>query len=275
MAPATAPLRSALFVPASRPERIVKALASGADAVIVDLEDAVPAANKEQAREQLRHALQTPGAPVWVRVNAVTSAWFQADLQACADSARVATIMVPKTESRGDLERAGAAGKPLCALIESAAGLTELASISAAPGLQRLAFGALDLALDLNLGPGSAAGDLLDALRAQLVVHSRARRLNPPLESVEADFRHPHKTSYLAQRAAQMGFAGMLCIHPSQIEPVHNAFRPATEQLDWARRVLDAVAHHDGAFQLDGEMVDEPVIARARRLLAENGEGVR
>lgn len=276
MADATHParVRSALFVPANRPERIAKALANGADAVIVDLEDAIAKDDKESARQTLEQALDNTGAALWVRVNAVNTPWFEDDLALCARSPRVAGMMLPKTEDSGQLQRAAQAGKPLCALIETAIGVLNLEAIVAGPGLRRLAFGALDLALDLDLREGgSGAATVLDTLRTQLVLHSRARRLTPPLEAVEPDFRDPEKTARQARRAAEMGFGGMLCIHPAQIEPVHAAFTASPAQLAWARRVLEQAAHAGTTFQLDGQMVDEPVLERARRLLVEAEPG--
>lgn len=265
-------LRSALFVPATRPERIAKARASGADAVIVDLEDAVGIADKERARSELRHTLSTlsPGSPaIWVRVNATGTPWFEGDLAACAALPAVTGIMLAKAESGEDLRRVAGAGKPVWPLLESARGFLNLAEIAAAPAVQRLTFGALDSALDLDLQGGEGALAVLDALRVQLILHSRARRLAPPLESVVPEFRDPGPVGTTARRARQMGFGGMLCIHPAQLDSIHTAFGASEEQCQWAHRVLEGAAEHGTPFQLDGEMIDEPVIERARRLLDE------
>ncbi len=265
----TAPVvRSALFVPASRPDRIARARASGADAIILDLEDALAPEHKDAARADLARALADDpgGAPLWVRVNAADSPWFEDDLALCAAWPAVHGVMLPKAERSNDLATVAALGKPLWALVESAAGVLALAALTATPGLERLAFGALDSALDLGLEDQSEGADtVLDQLRVQVLLHSRARGLAPPLESVMPGFRDPQPVRDRARRAAQMGFGGMLCIHPAQIEPVHHAFTLSEAQRDWARRVLEAAGHRALPFQLDGEMIDEPVLRRARR----------
>lgn len=266
------PLRSALFVPATRLDRLAKAMNSGADAVIVDLEDAVDKADKDDAREALRTALATPPdgpATLLVRLNATGTPWFKDDLAACAGLSAVAGLMLAKAETTADLQRTAAAGKPLWPLLESARGFLNLAQIATAPAVERLTFGALDAALDLSLEGGDGARTVMDTLRVQLLLHSRAAGLAPPLESVVAEFRDPEPVRRTAQRARQMGFGGMLCIHPAQLPAIHDAFSVDEAQLQWAQRVLDTAADHPLPFQLDGEMVDEPVIARARRLLGE------
>lgn len=266
--PAT--VRSALFVPATRPDRISKARSSGADAVIIDLEDAVAPDDKDRARDQLRDTLREPpagDAALWVRVNAADTRWFAHDLAACAELRAVTGIMLPKAESADALRNAAAAGKPLWPLLESAPGFLNLAAIATAPGVERLAFGALDTALALNLHPGDGADTALDNLRVQLIVHSQAARLAAPLETVVPEFRDSAPVRRTARRARQMGFGGMLCIHPAQLPAIHDAFAISDEQRDWSRRVLAGAERHGTPFQLDGKMVDEPVIERARRLL--------
>ncbi|MFP1680526.1 HpcH/HpaI aldolase/citrate lyase family protein [Alloalcanivorax sp. C16-2] len=264
------PVRSALFVPASRPERIAKARASGADAVIVDLEDALPPRHKDSARRALAEALTDDpgGVPLWVRVNAAGSPWFDDDLALCARQPAIHGVMLPKAERHTDLVKVATLGKPLWALVESAAGVLALPELTATRGLERLAFGALDSALDLSLEDGSeGATTVLDQLRVQILLHSRARGLAPPLESVVAEFRDPRPLRRRANLAAQMGFGGMLCIHPTQIPPVHAAFAIDEARRDWARRVLQAAEQQPPPFQLEGEMIDEPVIRRAHRWL--------
>lgn len=264
------PLRSALFVPATRPERIAKAMNSGADAIIVDLEDAVGKDHKDSARETLRTALANPPdgpAALLVRINATGTPWFKDDLAACAGLPAVAGLILAKAETSADLQRAAAAGKPLWPLLESARGFLNLAEIATSPAVERLVFGALDAALDLNLENGDGARTVLDTLRGQLILHSRAAGLAPPLESVVPEFRDTGPVRRTAQRARQMGFAGMLCIHPAQLPAIHEAFGVDEAQRQWARKVLEAAAEQPLPFQFDGEMVDEPVITRARRLL--------
>ncbi|KUJ86671.1 MAG: HpcH/HpaI aldolase [Halomonas sp. 54_146] len=261
--------RSFLFVPATRPERIAKAHASEADVVIVDLEDAVAPSDKDEARRLLRDYLtSTRGSEILVRVNS-TQPEFEKDLAMCAQFPSVTGIMLPKAETNQQIEQAAACGKPVWPIIESAKGLVSLQSLAFTRGVERLTFGALDLATDLNLEPRtSGANTLLDQCRYQLVVCSRAAKLPPPIESVVPEIHDIEQVGSVARRAVEMGFAGMLSIHPKQIPSIHKAFTPSENLVLWARRVLEAAKTVDGAFQLDGQMVDEPVISRAKSLLA-------
>ncbi|WP_459617106.1 HpcH/HpaI aldolase/citrate lyase family protein [Bordetella sp. 2513F-2] len=267
--------RSALFVPASRPERIPKALASGADAVIVDLEDAVEREAKDSARDALCEFLDAhPQARVWVRVNDAGTPWHAADLAACHGRAGVAAVVLPKAEHADAVRRAAQAGQPVVPIIESAAGLLHVAAIAAAGGVLRLAFGSLDYGLDLGLMEGTAgAATVLDHARVQVLLHSRLAGLAAPFDGVYPAVRDAAGLRAAACRARDMGYGGMLCIHPAQVEVIHQAFLPDPAELAWARRVLQACREHAaGAFMLDGQMVDAPVIGRARALLERAGE---
>ncbi|WP_110668213.1 HpcH/HpaI aldolase/citrate lyase family protein [Salinicola halophilus] len=265
--------RSALFVPANRAERIPKAFAAGADRVIVDLEDAVAPEAKDAAREALGERLDAGEFDgIWLRVNAPDSLAFETDLAFCRTHPGLAGIVVPKAETEASLERLAAFGLPLLPLIESAAGLAALAGLSRVAGVERLSFGALDLSLDLGSEPGSEGGEwLLDQARYQLVLHSRLAGLAPPLETVLPDFRDLARVERVARRAVEMGYAGMLCIHPHQVDAVHRGLTPSEAQRDWAKRVLDAAERSADAAQVDGQMIDAPVIERARRLIARAG----
>ena len=166
-------VRSALFVPGSRPERFSKALASGADAVIVDFEDAVEEPLKRQARDNLGVFLQAHSeAQVWVRINAPEHAEHFEDVAFCKAHANVTGVLLPKVESAAQVAVVAAAGKVIWPIIESARGLLAVAEIAHAPQVERLSFGGLDLALDLNLSSGSAAAQFaLDQARLALIVH--------------------------------------------------------------------------------------------------------
>ncbi len=264
-------LRTALFVPASRPDRIPKALASGADAVIVDLEDAVEPAAKDTARAALAAFCgEQPQARVLVRVNDAASAWFASDLDVCARLAGVAGIVLPKAESAEQVAAAAVAGKPVIPIIESARGVLELPRIAAVAGVQRLSFGALDLGLDLGMAPqADGARAMLDHVRCQLLLHGRVAGLAAPLDGVYPAIDDESGLAAAARHARELGFAGMLCIHPAQIPIVHRTYAPSEQEVDWARRVVQA---HEStgaaAFRLDGKMVDAPVIAQARQVLA-------
>lgn len=269
-------IRSALFVPATRPERIPKALASGADAVIVDLEDAVAESLKAEARDNLENFLAaTPDARVLVRINAPTHPEQAADLALCARHPCVVGVLLPKVESAVQVALAAGCGKSVWPIIESARGLAHLAEIAHAHGVERLSFGSLDLGLDLGLASGSAAAErILDQARYALLLQSRLAGLAAPLDSVFPDIKNLEGLARAAADARDMGFGGLLCIHPSQVAVVHETLMPSAAELDWAQRILAAGASGDGVFVVDGQMVDAPVIGRARRLLQRAGQAV-
>jgi citrate lyase subunit beta / citryl-CoA lyase len=258
--------RSLLFVPGDRPERFVKALASGAHAVIVDLEDAVAPASKSAARDQLADRL-APASGVVLRINGRDTPWFDDDLRAALHPAVVA-VMCPKTASADDIAavRSHAANKPVLALIETAAGMAGVGAIAAAAGVARLVFGSIDFQLDLDIEDDDEA---LRPFRAQLVLASRVAGLPAPVDGVTTVIADAAALAQDARRARSFGFGGKLCIHPAQVAAVNAAFAPSPEQLDWARRVVAATqASEGGAVAVDGRMVDVPVFARACRLLA-------
>lgn len=267
--------RSALFVPASRPERIPKALISGADAVIVDLEDAVEQIAKVSAREALADFLDThPRARVWVRINDAATAWHDDDLSVCYGRPAVAGILLPKAESLAQVRHVARTGLPLIPILETARGVLDIAGIAGVPGVARLAFGSLDYGLDLGLALNTVGAEaVLDHARVQVLLHSRSAGLAPALDGVFAGIDDPTGLAQAAARARQMGFGGMLCIHPAQVPLIHAAFAPDPAERAWARRVVAAQRDKPvGAFRLDGKMVDAPVIARARQVLAQAGE---
>lgn len=262
-------MRSALFVPGNRPERFAKALASGADAVIVDFEDAVQESDKALARKNLgRFLLAEPTARVWVRINMASHAQHEADLAFCTGQSGVCGVMLPKAESAEQVAHVVATGQPVWPIIESALGLQAIAAISQVCGVDRLTYGGLDMGLDLGLIAGTAGAEcMLDQVRFALLQHSRLADLASPLETVYAHINDLIGLETFALGAQSKGFAGMLCIHPRQVEVVHRALAPTLTQVEWASRVL-AGADQAGAFQLDGQMIDAPVIQRARNILA-------
>ncbi|MDN5843120.1 MAG: CoA ester lyase [Alcaligenaceae bacterium] len=267
-------LRSALFVPASRPDRFAKALDSGADAVIIDLEDAVEHDAKDRARRDLQEfAAANPDASFLVRINDGATRWFDDDLAACRELPNISGIVLPKTETAEQAYSVVGAGKAVIPMIETARGIEVLDQIAGVEGVRRLSFGVLDLLLDLGVTPGTPSADIvINQLRFQILVRSRMHRLGSPLDSIYPDFSDFEGLAAAARNACDMGFCGMLCIHPAQIEVVHQTFQPSPDDLDWARRV---VAHAEqagtAAFKLDGRMVDVPVIERARRIVARAG----
>lgn len=268
-------VRTALFVPASRPERIPKALAAAADAVIVDLEDAVEHLAKASAREALCDFLGTnPGVRLWVRINDASTSWHDDDLKACRGKPGVAGVLLPKAESLAQVRHVVQAGLRVIPILETAQGILNAGEVAGTLGVERLAFGSLDYALDMGLTPDTpGAATVLDQARVQVLLHSRAAGLPPALDGVFPGVQDQAGLAQAASRAQQMGFGGMLCIHPTQVPVIHAAFVPAAQELAWARRVI--ATHRDtsaGTFMLDGKMVDAPVIARARLVLARAGE---
>ncbi len=268
------PPRSYLFVPADRPERFAKALACGADAVIVDLEDAVAPAAKHAAREALARWLNSfdgDGATLLVRTNAPGTEWFDADLALlrAAPPRALAALILPKAERAAELDHAHrvSGGLPLVPLIETAAGFDHLRELAQAPGVQRLAFGSIDFQLDLGIDESDDGTELL-FFRSQIVLASRLAALAAPIDGVTTTLDDTERITRDARAARRLGFGAKLCIHPKQVATVQAAFTPSAAELDWARRVLDAVERAGGAaVAVDGRMVDRPVELRARQLL--------
>jgi citrate lyase subunit beta/citryl-CoA lyase len=257
-----------LFVPADRPKRFAKAAASGADAVIVDLEDAVAPAAKEAAREALAASL--PGATVIVRVNAVGTPWHDGDIDLVHRLGAVGVIL-PKAEDPeavAGLAHRLRGKRHLIPLIETARGIHRAAAIAAVPGVTQIAFGPEDYRNDIGCGNEPEA---LLLARSTQVLASRLAGLPPPLDGPCLDFRDADKTLAEARRARMLGFGGKLSIHPDQVRLVKDAFAPTEAEIAWARKVL-ATADDGGVSSLDGTMIDAPVLARARRVLELAGD---
>lgn len=258
--------RSYLFVPADRPERIAKARAAGADAVIVDLEDAVSPDAKTQARDAMEANLD-PLQPVWIRINGPETEWFRDDVDLCR-APGVGGVVLPKSERVEDIryiaERLGD-DVPVLALIESARGMWNAHAIAHTGWVVRLGFGALDFQLDLGI---AGDDDALLHFRSQLVLVSRVAGILPPVDGVTTALGDVETLRQDASRARRLGFGAKLCIHPNQIAPVNECFGPSAEEIAWARRVVGAVAAAEhGAVAVDGKMVDRPVLARAQAIL--------
>jgi citrate lyase subunit beta/citryl-CoA lyase len=255
--------RTFLFVPGDRPERFDRAAAAGADIVILDLEDAVAPPAKETAREAVR-AWPSEVSGVLVRINSDGTDWFEKDLELCREPG-VLGVMLPKAQAGITLERV-AGLKPTVALIESAAGVATVQQIAGIPGVQRLALGTIDLALDLE----TSCDDVLLTIGTQLVVASRSNGIASPIDGVTVGFKYPALVEQAMRNARKRGFGAKLCIHPAQLPPVRSAFSPTSQELEWARRVVEADRASGGAaIAVDGQMVDRPVVAKAYRTLAD------
>jgi citrate lyase subunit beta/citryl-CoA lyase len=264
-----------LFVPGDRGDRFERAAASGADEIILDLEDAVAPDAKDVAREAVASWLDGPGA-AWVRVNAAGTPGHVQDLTALRGRPGLRGVMVAKAEdptALAALREQLPTGERLIALVESAAGIDEASTIARSGAVDRLAFGSIDFALDVG---SEETDDALLFARSSLVIASRLGALPPPLDGVSASTTDAATTHAAAVRARTLGFGGKLCIHPQQVPPVAEGFRPSEAQLDWARRVLAAAEAkgRQGTFTVGGQMVDRPVLARAQAIIV-RGSGPR
>lgn len=264
------PPRTYLFVPGDRPERFEKALASGADAVVIDLEDAVLPDAKAVARDAIARFLSAASAEMRerlvVRINDESSPWFAADMRMLRDN-HAAWMMLPKAETTSAVARVRAICPEIkvLALIETAVGVLQAEALATAPGVQRLVFGTIDFALDLGLS-GDPVG--FDYAASRLAITSRAAGLPPPVAGVTPEIADEAPLLADLQRARAHGFSAKLCIHPKQIEPIHRALQPSADEITWAHRVIAAAESAPGTVQVDGRMVDKPVLQRAHALLA-------
>ena len=273
-----------LFVPASRPERIAKALTSGADAVIVDLEDAVAPQDKEAARSALLGAFGqlrvAERARVLVRINAHGTPWFDGDLQALAQlvAQGAAGVVLPKAEAADAmallLPALGTQGL-LVPIIESVAGLHAIDAIARAPRVLRLAFGHLDFQVDAGMACAEDETELVP-VRLAVVLAARRAQLPAPIDGVTVNTQDAAVVQADAARALRGGFGGKLSIHPMQVAPINAAFAPTDAQLQRAQQVLAAAeAAQGGVCVVDGRMVDAPVIALAHKTLQRHQQAQR
>lgn len=264
--------RSFLFVPGNRPERFAKALASGADAIVVDLEDSVPPAAKAAARGAVAAewpALQQAAVPVVIRMNACGTPAGEEDLE-WLTHLRPVGVMVPKCEGAADLERVAlsATNAALLPLIENARGWATLASIASAAHVSRLVIGHIDFMAETGISCSDDEREL-DPLRFAVAMNSQLHGLSPAIDGVTTAIGDDAQLRADTQRASRFGFGGKLCIHPRQVAGVHEALKPSSAQVEWAMRVLAGDAAAGGAaFQLDGRMIDLPIVARARSTLS-------
>lgn len=286
--PATV-IRSWLFVPATKIELIVKAFASGAEAVIVDLEDTVAKSNKAQARIALqKHCHSEDYQPVWLRINKAGSNEFAKDLALCqqlsklsntdnqtgvnksAGKNRLAGIVLAKAEQAIDIEKVHkVTGLPVIALIESAMGLYNIDAMAKAGGLVAFSYGFLDLCNDLQVQVDTEAAVIIaNQIRYQLIVSSKVHKLSPPIDTIYPDFKDDEGLSKRVKLWSQMGMAGMLCIHPKQVAIVNQALQPTAAEVDFAKRVVEEYERSGKAiFKIADQMIDAPVIQRCYRIL--------
>ena len=257
--------RSYLYVPADRPEMLAKSADRGADALIVDLEDAVAPSRKVEARRALSDFLPGP-TETWVRVN------NHPDLLAddVAASAGAAGIVLPKAEPVALSQVTSMTSLPITALVETAAGLLAATELASAAGVERLAVGEADLSAELGVTPGDDGVELLYA-RSRVVVASAAAGIDAPTGPVFTDFRDADGLRRSTEALARLGFGSRPAIHPAQVRVINEAFTPTLDQLADARDLIgayqDALEAGAGAAASDGVMSDAAVVRQARRVL--------
>lgn len=257
-----------LYAPGDRPHIVIKALAAGADVVVVDLEDAVAPDRKAYARDATAELLSEPrSVPVHVRINALDGPWAAADVRAVAALDGVAGLRLPKVTSAQDV--VGVAERtplPLFALLESALGIERAHAVAAAhPSLRGIALGEADLRADL--GVRDDAG--LDWCRSRVVVAARAAGLPPPPQSVHPDIRDLDGLAASCAHGRALGFLGRAAIHPRQLPVIERAYLPTPAELEQAETIVKAAMADQGAQALpDGRFVDAAVVAAAQRTLA-------
>lgn len=273
------PLRSALFGPGSRPEILAKLTRSAPDAIILDLEDAVPSHTKESARVAVAAAIPplralNPVLPIYVRVNSITTGWFADDIECVTD--HLTGIVLPKVQTPETIgvarsaieERAGILVNVIAGL-ETVLGVVNAARIAASDGVIGCYFGAEDYVLDLG---GMRTREGLEVLwaRTQVAVSCRLAGI-AAFDQVVTDFSSPEPFAHDASVGRSLGFSGKLCIHPSQVALAHSAFSATAAEVDRALRLLNAYAkartRGEGAINFEGQMVDEPLARQAQRII--------
>ena len=280
--------RSYLFAPGDNERLLAKVVDAGADAVVLDLEDAVAPDRKHAARELVRRALverATSGVVTWVRINDLHGEHWQADVEAVledpAATRALAGLRVPKAESSREIRRLDEAMRPaernaglepeslkITCTIESAAGLVAARDLAGQPRVSHLAFGEADFAADIGAELDGDATATLWA-RSSLVVTARAAGIAPPIASVYTRLDDEEGLRRSTLEARRLGFFGRSCIHPKQLTSIHEAFLPRPEQIDAARRVVAAFERGGGGAMVtaDGTFVDAAVARRARAIL--------
>jgi citrate lyase subunit beta / citryl-CoA lyase len=278
------PLRSFLFAPGNHARRVEKALSLDADAVILDLEDAVAAAEKRATRDAVVAALARPRRRLlYVRVNPADTEFCYGDLLAVVRPG-LDGVILPKVETAAELatidwlaaqleRKQGLAPRSidLIPIIETARGLGRIDRILAAgTRIRRVAFGAGDFTLDVNMTWTRQEAEL-GYPRIRIVTASRAAAIEPPLDTVWVDLADQQGLEASARTALALGFQGKMCIHPNQIPVVNRVFTPSEPEIAYAERVVDAFARAEregsAAIQVDGKFIDYPIVYRARRVL--------
>ena len=276
--------RSLLFAPGNHPRRVEKAFALEADAVILDLEDACPIAEKVATRSIVVAACQRRRKCLgYIRVNATSTEYGYGDIVAVVHKG-VDGIVLPKLETTDEIkavdwvianlerERGLRVGSvDLIPIIETAKGMANIRAITlAGTRIRRIAFGAGDFTLDMNIEWSRSEAELLP-YRSECVLASRAAEIEPPIDTVWTDLKDAQGFIDSARHIKNLGFQGKLCIHPDQIPIVNAVLSPSVEEIDWSRKVVEAFETAEAAgsasIQLEGKFIDYPIVDRARRIL--------
>ena len=276
--------RSFLFAPGNHRRRVEKAFAVDADAVILDLEDACPVAEKVATRDIVVAACQRSRTCLgYVRVNATSTEYGYGDIIAVVQKG-VDGIVLPKVETTDEVKAVDwvmlnlekERGLPVGAIdvipiIETGKGMANIRAITATgTRVRRVAFGAGDFTLDMNMEWSRSEAELL-SYRSECVLASRAAEIEPPIDTVWTDLTDREGFTNSARHVKNLGFQGKLCIHPDQVPIVNAVLSPSAEQIDWSRRVVEAFEAAEAAgsasIQLEGKFIDYPIVDRARRVL--------
>lgn len=271
--------RTWLFAPGDHPERCLKALATKADQVIWDLEDAVAVDAKLSARKVLADLLATDLSRVpWIRVNGLNTAWGRDDLTTLkkAFGHHMPRFVLPKA-TRTSVQEIREHTAQWLLIVETAQGIADLLDVAHAwpvSGVARLSFGALDYRNEMDARETADEAELLFP-RSLMVLASKVWKWPAPIDAVFPDIEDQAAVRRSAERARNLGMPGKMVIHPRQIAAVHEAYAPSLEEEAWARTVLDAAESTTGVVKIRGRMVDRPVIEWARKILAQKEDRER
>ncbi len=273
--------KSFLFVPSIYPERFIKALQSGANQIIIDLEDSVEEAKKEVGRKNIADfssQCAENNDKFLIRINETQSAEFQKDLSLIStikESNSIVGIVLPKAQNYEDIDILSKFELPIIPIIESALGVENLDDIAKHPSVLALSFGSLDMTLDLNLQEGEGKNFILNSIRTQIVLKSVKYNLLSPINGVYPDIKNIDGLKEDLLFAKSMGFGGSLCIHPNQVVPINEVFSPSAQQIAWAKEILSLRKNsNDIIFNHNGMMVDLPVIKKAEQILLDSNSNL-
>lgn len=273
--------KSFLFVPSIYPERFIKALQSGANQIIIDLEDSVEEAKKEVGRKNIADfssQCAKNNDKFLIRINETQSAEFQKDLSLIStikESNSIVGIVLPKAQNYEDIDILSKFELPIIPIIESALGVENLDDIARHPSVLALSFGSLDMTLDLNLQEGEGKNFILNSIRTQIVLKSVKYNLLSPINGVYPDIKNIDGLKEDLLFAKSMGFGGSLCIHPNQVVPINEVFSPSAQQIAWAKEILSLRKNsNDIIFNHNGMMVDLPVIKKAEQILLDSNSNL-